>query len=74
MRSYDKVFDSLFKDKITELIFKFLIMSFYLLYEKKMKYSHLKLLSYFLEQYEQYEGYFIKSGISINYLIYMHSY
>ena len=35
MRSYDKVFDSLFKDKITELIFKFLIMSFYLLYEKK---------------------------------------
>ena len=48
MRSYDKVFDNLFKDKITELIFKFLIMSFYLLYEIKMKYSYLKVLKLFL--------------------------
>ena len=49
MRSYDKVFDNLFKDKITELIFKFLIMSFYLLYEIKMKYSYLKVLKLFLK-------------------------
>ena len=48
MRSYDKVFDNLFKDKITELIFKFLIVSFCLLYERKMKHSHLKVLKLFL--------------------------
>ena len=48
MRSYDKVFDNLFKDKITEFIIKFLIMSFYLLYERKMKHSHLKVLKLFL--------------------------
>ena len=41
---------------------------------KEMKYFHLKAHKLVQEQYEQYEDYFIKFGISIKYLIYMHSY
>ena len=47
MRSYDKVLDSLFKDKITELYLSFLLCPF--IYYMKGKWSILiqKLLSYF---------------------------
>ena len=46
MRSYDKVFDSLFKDKITELCLNSLLCHFIII-RKVNKYFHLKVRKLF---------------------------